>query len=133
MLEGQRMFQILSQCKQIESKGEKVYHFEIGDPDFNTPNEIVDCAIGSLKSGRTHYESSSGNTSLIERARNVTYNSRQFKPDVDQLLVTPGANYQIFLALACTCNPGDEVLIPDPGFVSYNAICKFLQLTPVYY
>ena len=49
MLQGQQMFQILAQCKQIELKGEKVYHFEIGDPDFNTPNEIVDSAINSLK------------------------------------------------------------------------------------
>ena len=127
------MFQILSKCKEIERQGEKIYHFEIGDPDFKTPDAIVETAIGSLREGRTHYESSLGNSSLIDRAREVTLNSRNFLPDANQLLVTPGANYQIFLALACTCNPGDEVLIPDPGFVSYNSICRFLQLKAVYY
>jgi len=133
MLEGQQMFHILSKCIEIESKGEKVYHFELGDPDFDTPNEIVQSAITSLLSGRTHYEASSGNQQLLHRAREVTLTSRNFMPSADQLLVTPGANYQIFLALACTCNPGDEVLIPDPGFVSYKSICKFLNLVPVYY
>lgn len=127
------MFKILSKCKDIELKGEKIFHFEIGDPDFNTPFEIVNSAIKSLQSGRTHYESSCGNSAFINRAREVTLISRQFMPNFDQLLVTPGANYQIFLALACTCNPGDEVLIPDPGFVSYKSVCKFLNLTPIYY
>ncbi|QNJ01751.1 pyridoxal phosphate-dependent aminotransferase [Synechococcus sp. PROS-U-1] len=132
-LEGQQMFQILSKCKDIELSGEKILHFEIGDPDYDTPDEIVNAAISSLRSGRTHYESSSGNYNLINRAREVTLKSRGFQPDPDQLLVTPGANYQIFLSLACICNPGDEVLIPDPGFVSYKSVCQFLNLKPVYY
>jgi len=125
-LNGQKMFQILEKTKKLESEGKNIYHFEIGDPDFDTPNNIVDAAMKSLMDGDTHYTKSSGIDELKEIAQEVTLRSRGFKPDTNQLLVTAGANIQLYYAIVCTVNPGDDVIIPDPSFVSYQSILKFV-------
>jgi aspartate/methionine/tyrosine aminotransferase len=127
-LEGQGMFHILALTKEIERKGSDVLHFELGDPDFDTPENIVNAAIESLKQGNTHYAPSSGSLELKEMAAEVTLNSRGFRPETDQLLVCPGANIIIYYAAACALEPGDEVIVPDPGFVSYFSILKFLGI-----
>ena len=130
-LEGQKMFQILAKTKEMERNGKEVIHFEIGDPDFNTPKNIVEATYESLRKGETHYSSSSGILELKVAAAEVTQKSRGFKPELNQLLVTPGANSQIFYALACVGNPGEDIIIPDPSFVSYKSLINFLGMNPV--
>lgn len=127
---GQPMFQILQDAQALERKGKRLYHFELGDPDFSTAPYIIDAAVDALKSGKTHYSPSSGERVLLEAARSVTKKSRGFEPEIEQLLVTPGANMQIYLALACMCNPKELVAIPVPYFPSYIAQVKALGLTP---
>ena len=130
-LEGQKMFQILARAKELERQGKEILHFELGDPDFSTPQNIVEAGCNSLKNGETHYAPSSGLLELKMGAADVTVRSRGFKPDLDQLLVTAGANVQIYYAVACAVNPGEEVIVPDPGFVSYFSILKFVGANPV--
>ena len=130
-LQGQEMFQILSMAKELERQGKEILHFELGDPDFPTLDNIVDAACKSLKNGETHYAPSSGIRDLKIKAAEVTERSRHFRPDLDQLLVCPGANVMIFYAAACAVNPGEEVIVPDPGFVSYYSILNFLGIKPV--
>ena len=125
-LVGQKMFQILSKAQKLEESGRNVIHLEIGDPDFGTPKHINDAAIKSINKGDTHYTNSLGISELREFARGVTEKSRFFKPDLDQILVTPGANFQIYLALACLVNYDDEVIVPNPSFVSYSSIVNFI-------
>ena len=125
-LEGQKMFQILAKAQELERCGKKIIHFEIGDPDFDTPANIVDAACNALRKGDTHYTSSAGLLEYKEVAAEITERSRGFKPDLDQILVTAGGNVQIYYGVACAVNPGEEVIIPDPGFVSYNSIIKFV-------
>jgi aspartate/methionine/tyrosine aminotransferase len=130
-LEGQKMFQVLAKAQELQRQGKKIIHFEIGDPDFDTPTNIVDAACKSLKNGDTHYTVSSGLLEYRKVAAEITERSRGFKPDLDQILVTAGANVQIYYGLACAVNPGEEVIIPDPSFVSYNSIIKFIGAKPV--
>jgi len=130
-LMGQKMFEILTRAKELESKGRSILHFELGDPDFSTADQIVDTAVESLRRGRTHYEPSQGIAELLNKAADVTLRSRGFRPDLSQLLVTPGANFQIYLALACIADPGDEIIVPDPGFVSYCSVISYLGLKPI--
>jgi len=130
-IEGQKMFQILARAQELEREGKNIIHFEIGDPDFNTPKNIVNACSDSLEKGETHYTNSSGLWELKKVAAEVTERSRGFKPDLNQLLITPGANVQIYYAIACAVNPGEEVIIPDPSFVSYNSIIRFLGCVPV--
>lgn len=125
-LHGQKMFKILEIANELKAKGRNILHFELGDPDFNTPVDVALAGVNAIMQGDTHYVPSSGIKELKEAAQDVTLRSRGFKPDLDQLLVTAGANIQIYYAVACTVNPGDEVIVPDPGFVSYFSILKFL-------
>jgi aspartate aminotransferase len=130
-IEGQKMFQVLAKAQELERQGKKIIHFEIGDPDFATPANIVDAACKALREGDTHYTNSSGLFDYKKVAAAVTERSRGFKPDLDQILVTAGGNIQIYYGVACVVNPGEEVIIPDPSFVSYNSIIKFVGAKPV--
>lgn len=130
VLEGQKMFQILSQAQELERAGKSVIHFEIGDPDFSTPKNVVEKCIDALRAGFTHYTGSSGLESFKDAASNATMRSRGFKPESNQILVTAGANIQIYYALACICDPGDNVIYGDPAFVSYVSIMKLLGVVP---
>ena len=131
-LEGQKMFQILAQCKELEKQGKEIIHFEIGDPDFDTPKNVVEKCVDEIRSGNTHYSSSAGLESFREMASERTLKSRGFKPSLDQILVTQGANIQIYYALACIADAGDEIITIDPCFVSYRSIFKFLGLKGVF-
>ena len=128
---GQKMFQIMSRANELERLGHNILHFEIGEPEFRTPTNISDAAVSAIRAGNTRYVNSQGLLELREEARNTTLRSRGFKPAIEQILVTPGANAQIYLAAACILNAGDEVIIPDPSFVSYAAILHALGAVPV--
>lgn len=122
------MFQILTFARKLERQGKEILHFELGDPDFNTPENIVESGIKALKNGETHYAPSAGLMDLKEAAADVTMKSRGFRPMPEQLLVCPGANVMIYYAATCLVDPGEEVIVPDPGFVSYFSILKFLGI-----
>ena len=125
------MFQILELANSLEKSGQDIIHFEIGDPDFNTPSNIVERCVEALRSGDTHYTPSSGLAAFKAAAAEMTIRSRGFKPDHNQILVTQGGNIQIYYAMACTVNAGEEVVIVDPCFVSYRSVMKFLGIVPV--
>jgi aspartate/methionine/tyrosine aminotransferase len=116
---GQPMFRVIEKVKVLEAQGRDILHFEIGDPDFKTPHHIINAAQQSLDRGETHYGSSWGLPDFIDSIRHATNKSRGFLPDVDQVLVTPGANISIFYVIFCLVNPGYEVLVPNPGFPTY--------------
>ena len=124
-LEGQPMFEILAKVQQLEKEGKNIIHFEIGDPDFNTPKNIIQAAYNSMQNGETHYTNSYGDIEFREEIRNTTERSRGFKPDMGQILVCPGANIIVYYAINCLVKPGGEVIIPDPGFPTYNSAIKF--------
>jgi len=130
-LEGQPMFKVLSKVKDMEKKGADIVHFEIGDPDFSTPPNIINAACSALHDNKTHYTSSLGLTDFREAVSKITENSRGFKPALDQILVTPGANILIYYAVKCLVNKGDEVIVPDPGFPTYYSVLKYCECVPV--
>lgn len=125
-LEGQPMFQILSRAKELEAQGKDILHFELGDPDFAANENAKRATIEAINNNDTHYAPSSGLQQLKEAIAISDLDTKGFKPDLDQLLVTAGANIQLYYAMACTLDKGDEVIVPDPGFVSYYSILKFL-------
>ena len=133
MLMGQPMFQVIDAVKKLEQAGRDVVHFEIGEPDFETPEHIVAAGISALDAGETHYVSSWGISDFIEASRRATEKSRKFVPDIDQVLVTPGANIAIYMAIVCLMEPGDEILVPDPGFPTYLASARAAGVTAVPY
>lgn len=130
-LEGQPMFKVLAKVQELERSGRDMVHFEIGDPDFDTPTNIVEAACAALRGGETHYTSSMGLFDFRETVRLATSRTRGFIPDIEQVLVTPSANIIIYYVIRCLVNPGDEVIVPDPGFPSYYAAIKFCDAVPV--
>jgi len=130
-IDGQPMFKVLDRARQMEKHGRDMIHLEIGDPDFNTPQNVVDAGIKSLLEGNHHYCSSFGLPEFRELITVTTEKSRGFKPSLSQVLVTPGANVGIFYAVFCLVNPGQEVIVPDPGFPTYYSTIKMCGATPV--
>lgn len=121
-LKGQPMFKLLSQIQEKEREGIRVIHFEIGDPDFTTPAHIINSACEALKHGRTHYTDSMGLYEFREIIADNNQRTRGFKPNIEQVLAAPGANILIWYAVQCLVNPGDEVIVQDPCFPTYDAV-----------
>lgn len=132
-IEGQPMFKVIDKVKRLEAQGKNIIHLEIGDPDFETPRNIVDATKQSLDRGETHYVSSWGMTEFVEAIQQTTMRSRGFMPETNQVLVTPSANIAIFYAVFCLSNPGQEVLVPDPGFPTYLSAIRMCGAVPVPY
>lgn len=121
------MFQIMERAEQLEKEGKEILHFEIGDPDFESPQLAKLALKEAIDKNLTKYAPSSGIIEYKEACQTMTRRSRGFTPSLDQLLVTPGANIQIYLACACLLDPGDEVIVQDPCFVSYESIISSLR------
>lgn len=130
-IDGQPMFKYLDRARKLEAEGRSMIHMEIGDPDFGTPSNITMAAVRALSEGKTHYTSSWGDLEFRETIRTATYNSRGFMPDLNQVLVLPGANVGIFYAVFCLCDPDTEVLVPDPGFATYYSSIKMCGVNAV--
>jgi aspartate/methionine/tyrosine aminotransferase len=130
-IEGQPMFKVIDKVKRLEAVGKDIVHLEIGDPDFGTPRNIIEAAKQSLDRGDTHYVSSWGLPAFVEAIQQTTHRTRGFLPATNQVLVTPSANIAIFYAVFCLTNPGQEVLVPDPGFPTYLSSVRMCGAVPV--
>lgn len=130
-IDGQPMFKYLDRAKELERQGKHLVHMEIGDPDFTTPQNIIQAAYTSLNNGGTHYCSSFGLQEFRESVRQSVKHSRGFTPDLDQVLITPGANIGIFYAVFCLVDTGCEVIVPDPGFSTYYSTIKMCGASAV--
>ncbi|WP_025809289.1 pyridoxal phosphate-dependent aminotransferase [Pseudomonas chlororaphis] len=105
-----------------QEQGEDILLLSVGDPDFDTPAPIVQAAIDSLLSGNTHYTDVRGKRSLRESiARRHRQRSGQ-QVDADQVMVLAGAQCALFSVAQCLFNPGDEVLVAEPMYVTYEAV-----------
>lgn len=126
------MFKLLARVNELERKGKDIVHFEIGDPDFRTPGQVVDATYQSLRQGETHYVDSMGLHDFRIAICETTAASRGFQPDLCQVLVTPGANIGIYYAVQCLVDPGYDVVLPDPYFPTYRSVIEFCGVNPVY-
>ena len=109
-------FSVLAQAKQLEREGMDVIHLEIGEPDFDTPAHVTEAAHEAMRAGQTHYCPSAGIPELREAAAEYLSGSRGISVGPENVLVGTGAKPFLFFTILATCNPGDEVIYPDPGF-----------------
>jgi len=126
------MFKLLARVHDLERQGRNIVHFEIGDPDFPTPKSIVNSAYKALKDNQTHYVDSMGTYDFRQAICDTTEISRGFRPDMEQVLITPGANIIVYYTVRCLVDPGDDVILPNPCFPTYNSVLEFCQVNPVY-
>jgi len=124
-------FEVLAKAKALEKQGREVVHLEIGEPDFDTPNNIKEAAVKAMKSGYTHYVPASGIPELREAIAEYLSKSRGIHVDPEEVVVTPGAKPIIFFTILACVEAGDEVLYPNPGFPIYESMINFVGAKPV--
>ena len=124
-------FSVLARAKQLEREGREVIHLEIGEPDFATPAHICEAGAAAIRAGHTHYCPSAGLPELREAAAAYLARTRGLPIRPENVLVANGAKPFLFFTVLATCNPGDEVIYPDPGFPIYESAINWVGATPV--
>ncbi|OYT64320.1 aspartate aminotransferase [Methanosarcinales archaeon ex4484_138] len=117
--------------KAFEAAGSDAINLGLGQPDFDTPEHINETAIKAIKDGFTGYTENQGILELREAVSEKFRRENRINTTPEQIIVTAGASEALHLALQAIIEPGDEVLIPDPGFVSYNALTQIAEGIPV--
>jgi aspartate/methionine/tyrosine aminotransferase len=130
-LETETAFEVLAKAKALEKQGKNIVHLEIGEPDFDTPQNIKDAAVKALKDGYTHYGPSAGLPEFRETIAQYISRTRRIEAKADEVVVTPGAKPIMFFSMLALVNPGEEVLYPNPGFPVYESLANFVQGKPV--
>ncbi|MCY4021034.1 MAG: aminotransferase class I/II-fold pyridoxal phosphate-dependent enzyme [Chloroflexi bacterium] len=116
---------------QLLRQGIDIVDFTVGDPDFATPAHIADAGIKAISDGHTHYTPSRGIAPLRRRIAESLTTSRRVKFDAEEIVVAPGAKILVTYALLALINPGDEVIVPDPGYPAYRSMVEFVGGIPV--
>jgi aspartate aminotransferase len=124
-------FEVLARAKTLEATGRRVIHLEIGEPDFATPGHIVEAGVRALRDGHTHYCPAPGLPELREACAAHLSAHRGIAVDPGRVVVAPGAKPFLYFGVLATCDPGDEVIYPNPGFPIYESVIRFAGATPV--
>jgi aspartate aminotransferase len=113
-----------AKARQMKAEGVRIFDFSLGEPDYNTPDHIIDAAFKAMKSGHTHYTPANGTAEL--RAAVARWYQKQYgiRYAPEQVLISDGAKHSIHNALAAVVGPGDEVIIPTPYWVSYSDLVE---------
>src|ERR1035437_4260266 len=124
-------FEVLVRSRALEAQGRSIVHLEIGEPDFQTPQHIVDAAKQALDEGWTHYGPSQGLPELRAAIAENVSASRGIAVDPNRVCVVPGGKPIIFFPMLALLEVGDEVIYPNPSFPIYESMIKFCGATPV--
>lgn len=133
VLKPEGAYAVLSRATELEAKGKKIIHFEIGQPDFPTPKNIADAGIMAIRRGLTKYNPPLGIMPLRKRIAAELNKTRNIDISERQIAITPSGKTAIFTAMASILEKGDEVIYPNPGFPTYETIAGFFgcNLRPV--
>jgi aspartate/methionine/tyrosine aminotransferase len=123
---GEAAFEVLAKAQELERKGEKILHFEIGEPDIETPPNIAEAGIRAIKEKKTHYVPSIGLIELRKAILDEVEKTRGFRPELEQVVITPGLKPGIFFSMLALVNPDDEVIYQDPGYPTYGSVTSFI-------
>jgi len=124
-------FAVLARAREIERTGRDVVHLEIGEPDFPTAPHVAEAAFAAIRAGETGYCPAPGIADLRETAAAEIARTRDVPVAPEHVVVANGAKPFLLFAVLATCEPGDEVVYPDPGFPIYESAIRFAGATPV--
>src|SRR5213079_1344496 len=119
-------FEVLVKAKALEAQGRDIIHLEIGEPDFDTPRNIVDAAVDALHKGFTHYGPSAGLMELREVIAQYVSETRRVNVTPDEVVVVPGGKPIIFFSVLALAEEGDEIIYPNPGFPIYESMINYV-------
>ncbi|OGC77489.1 MAG: aspartate aminotransferase [candidate division Zixibacteria bacterium RBG_16_40_9] len=126
LLGTETAFEVLDRARRLEASGKSIIHLQIGEPDFNTPSNIISAACRALHEGYTHYGPAAGLPELREVIAGQVSKTRNIKVTPSNVVVTPGAKPIMFFAVLALIEKGDEVIYPNPGFPIYASIIDFI-------
>lgn len=124
--------EITAKAKELKESGVDVVSFGAGEPDFNTPENIIEAAIKAMKDGKTKYTPTSGILDLRKSICNKFKKDNELNYDTDQIVVSTGAKQSLANTFLAILNEGDEVIIPTPYWVSYPELVKLAGGVPVF-
>ena len=124
-------FEVLNRARALERQGKEIIHLEIGEPDFATPENIVQAGADALRGGWTHYGPPAGYLELRQAIADEISRSRGVQVGPEEVVVVPGGKPIIFFSILALIDAGDEVIYPNPGFPIYESMIKYAGGQPV--
>ncbi len=124
-------FEVLNKARALERQGKDIVHLEIGEPDFDTPANVVEAAVGALHKGWTHYGPSAGLPELRQEIADYVAKTRGVPVTNDEVVVVPGGKPIIFFSILALVDAGDEVIYPNPGFPIYESMIDYVGGRPI--
>ncbi len=118
-------FEVLSKARALEAKGRSIIHLEIGEPDFSTPENVVEAGVDALRKGWTHYGPSAGLPELRKTIAEYVSRTRGVEVKPEEVVVVPGGKPIMFFAMLALIDDGDEVIYPNPGFPIYESMINY--------
>lgn len=131
-LQGSESIRLMQKAEELRHQGYEVINLSGGEPDFATPELVVSKAVQALRQGHTHYTVGPGLFNLRKKISEKLHVENNIICSEDEVIVTPGAKYAVYLAVAALLNPGDEVLIFTPAWVSYGPIVQACGGKPIF-
>jgi len=125
------VMEVLERAQALEAQGEDIIHLEVGEPDFPTPPKIVSAGIEALRQEKTHYTHSLGILPLRQAIADYYSQKYQVEVNADQVIVTMGTSPGLLLVLSALLNPGEEVVLANPGYACYPNFIEHLGGRPV--
>jgi len=119
-------FEVLNKARALERQGKKIIHLEIGEPDFDTPANVIEAAVTALHKGWTHYGPSAGLPELRQAIAEEVSRTRAVECSSDEVVVVPGGKPIIFFTILSLIDAGDEVIYPNPGFPIYESMINYI-------
>ena len=119
-------FEVLNKARALERQGKSIIHLEIGEPDFDTPANVVEAAVDALHQGWTHYGPSAGLPALRQAIADYVGRTRNVKVTAEEVVVVPGGKPIIFFSILALIDEGDEVIFPNPGFPIYESMIQYV-------
>lgn len=118
-------FEVLNRARALEKQGKEIIHLEIGEPDFDTPSNVVEAGIAAIRKGWTHYGPSAGLPELRQAIAEYVSRTRGVPVSSEEVVVVPGGKPIIFFSILALIESGDEVLYPNPGFPIYESMVNY--------
>ena len=119
-------FEVLNKARALERQGKSIIHLEIGEPDFDTPSNVIEAGVDALRKGWTHYGPSAGLPELRQALAEYVSRTRGVKVSSDEVVVVPGGKPIIFFTILSLIDEGDEVIYPNPGFPIYESMIHYV-------
>jgi aspartate aminotransferase len=118
-------FEVLNRARQLEKQGKEIIHLEIGEPDFDTPANVIEAGVDALHKGWTHYGPAAGLPDLRQTIADYVSRTRNVPVSSEEVVVVPGGKPIIFFTILALIDAGDEVIYPNPGFPIYESMINY--------